>query len=84
MKKQLKKELPRVERSLCEMLENWEDRHEKFFIVLDARYLDTMKSQWKEKEENKGHEKIKRVCPCYYYSCNIVQCSYIACTYVQS
>ena len=61
MKKQLTKELPRVEKALKEVLKNWEDDHERFFIMHDTRYLDTIEQQWKEKEANKSQEKVKRV-----------------------
>ena len=61
MKKLLKKELPRVEKGLRVMLEEWEGKHERLFMVKDARYLDTMKSQWMEKELTKSIEKKNRV-----------------------
>ena len=67
MKKQLMKELPRMERSLCDVLEDWEESHENFFMVFDARYLDTMKAQWEGKRLLKCHELIKKVCSCHYF-----------------
>jgi len=61
LKKQLNKELPRIEKTLKEMLKSWEDDHERFFMVHDNRYIDTLEQQWKEKETSKTMEKAKRV-----------------------
>ena len=61
MKKQLKKELPRVEKELNAVLEQWEEDHERYFMVNDGRYLDSIKLQWSEKEASKCQEKMKRV-----------------------
>ena len=61
IRKQLTKDLPRVERNLKEMLKCWEDDHERLFMVHDGRYLDTIEHQWKDKESNKNQEKLKRV-----------------------
>lgn len=61
LKKQVKKELPRVEKELNGVLEQWEEDHERFFIVHDSRYLDTVKLQWRDKENTKCSEKLKRV-----------------------
>ena len=61
LKKQLKKELPRVEKELRGVLEQWEEDHERFFMVKDGRYLDTMKMQWEARETEKCNEKAKRV-----------------------
>lgn len=61
MRKQLKKELPRVEKELDAALQQWEEDHERYFMVNDGRYLDTIKAQWSEKEASKCQEKIKRV-----------------------
>lgn len=64
MKKQLKKELPRVEKELNAVLAKWEEDHERFFMVYDSRYLDTIQFQWTEKKMTKCTEKVKRVsCP---------------------
>lgn len=61
MKKQLKKDLPRIEKELNGILEQWEEDHERYFMVNDGRYLDTIKMQWTEQEANKCQEKLKRV-----------------------
>lgn len=61
MKKQLKKELPKIEKELNTVLLQWEDDHERFFMVEDGRYLDTIKLQWDQKKEDKSNEKLKRV-----------------------
>lgn len=61
MKKNLKKELPRVEKELKSVLEQWEEDHERFFMVNDGRYLDTIKLQWNERQATKCTEKVKRV-----------------------
>ena len=62
MKKHLKKELPRVEKELKTVLEQWEEDHERFFMVNDGRYLDTIRLQWNERQASKCTEKAKRVC----------------------
>ena len=61
MKKQLKKELPRIEKELNTVLMQWEEDHERFFMVHDSRYLDSIQLQWEEKKMNKCNEKAKRV-----------------------
>ena len=61
MKKHLKKELPRVEKELSTVLTEWEEDHERFFMVHDSRYLDTIQLQWAEKKITKCTEKVKRV-----------------------
>lgn len=61
LKKQLKKELPRIEKELKAVLAQWEEDHERFFMVQDSRYLDTIQLQWTEKKLTKCTEKVKRV-----------------------
>lgn len=53
--------LHQVERELKSVLNEWENDHERHFIVWDARYLDTIQRQWEEKNSTKEMEKIKRV-----------------------
>jgi uncharacterized protein YqgV (UPF0045/DUF77 family) len=65
MKKQIKKELPRVEKELNSVLAEWEEDHERFFMVHDNRYLDTIQLQWAEKKLTKCTEKVKRVSSTY-------------------
>lgn len=60
VKKQLKKELPRIEKELNTVLVQWEEDHERFFMVHDSRYLDSIQLQWEEKKMNKCNEKAKR------------------------
>lgn len=60
LKKQLKKELPRIEKELKAVLAQWEEDHERFFMVQDSRYLDTIQLQWTEKKLTKCTEKVKR------------------------
>lgn len=43
------------------MLAMWENDHERYFVVRDSRYLDTIQHQWEEKNEQKEKEKIQRV-----------------------
>ena len=43
------------------MLSEWENDHERYFIIKDTRYLDTIEHQWQEKNEVKEKEKMKRV-----------------------
>ena len=43
------------------MLAMWENDHERYFVVRDSRYLDTIQNQWEEKNEQKEKEKIQRV-----------------------
>ena len=59
----MKKDLPKVEKELKGVLEQWEEDHERYFVVSDSRYLDTIARQWVEKDEQKEKEKIKRVSP---------------------
>lgn len=61
LKKHIKKELPRVEKELNAVLVQWEEDHERFFMVHDSRYLDTIQLQWTEKKMIKCNEKVKRV-----------------------
>lgn len=63
MKLQLKKDLPKVEKELKAVLGQWEEDHERYFVISDVRYLDTIARQWSEIEEQKEKEKIKRVSP---------------------
>ena len=39
----------------------WERDHERYFVVRDNRYLDTIECQWEERNEQKEMEKIQRV-----------------------
>ena len=44
------------------MLTEWENDHERYFVVSDTRYLDTIDRQWEEKNVLKEKEKMNRVC----------------------
>lgn len=59
--KQIKKDLLKLEKSLTIELRQWEEDCEKYFIVQDNRYLDTIHSQWEESGKQKQIEKTKRV-----------------------
>ena len=43
------------------MLTMWERDHERYFVVKDSRYLDTIEGQWEEKNEQREKEKMERV-----------------------
>ena len=43
------------------MLTEWENDHERYFVIQDTRYLDTIERQWEEKNQQKEQEKLKRV-----------------------
>ena len=66
LRQQLKKDLPKVEKELKKELEQWEEDHERYFVVADTRYLDTISRQWSEREEQRVLEKMKRVSPFYF------------------
>ena len=61
LKQQLKKDLPKIEKELKTALGQWEDDHERYFVIADTRYLDTITRQWEERDQQKEKEKIKRV-----------------------
>ena len=63
MRQQLKKDLPRVEKDIKAVLKQWEEDHERYFLIEDVRYLDTIARQWSERDEQKKREKINRVSP---------------------
>ena len=50
-----------MEKEINTVLMQWEEDHERFFMVHDSRYLDTVKMQWNEKQVTKVNEKMKRV-----------------------
>ena len=52
-----------MEKELKAVLGQWEEDHERYFVISDVRYLDTIARQWSEIEEQKEKEKIKRVSP---------------------
>lgn len=43
------------------MLSQWEEDHERHFIVLDRRFLDVLEEQIEERTYKKEKEKIKKV-----------------------
>ena len=61
MQKQVKKDLAKLEKSLTSELRQWEEDCERYFIVQDSRYLDTIKSQWEETGKQKQIEIAKKV-----------------------
>ena len=64
LRKQLEKELPRAERELKGVLSQWEEDHERHFIVLDTRFLDLLEQQIEERSCKKESEKMKKVYMC--------------------
>lgn len=60
MQKQVKKDLIKLEKTLTLELKQWEEDCERYFIVKDSRYLDTIKTQWEETGKQKQLEKAKR------------------------
>ncbi len=50
-----------VEKELRSVLKEWENDHERHFVVFDCRYLDTIEQQWDERTTIKEKEKMKRV-----------------------
>ncbi len=52
---------PQIEKELRSVLQEWENDHERHFVVKDSRYLDTINRQWEEKNATKEVEKMKRV-----------------------
>ena len=39
----------------------WEEDHERHFVVLDTRFLDLMEQQIEERSQKKENEKMKKV-----------------------
>ncbi|CAI8041453.1 Protein regulator of cytokinesis 1 [Geodia barretti] len=60
LRKQLEKELPRTERELSGVVTQWEEDHERHFVVLDTRFLDLMEEQIEERSLKKETEKMKK------------------------
>ena len=58
-----------IEKELRGTLIQWEEDHERYFLVEDTRFLDTIQEQWEERSSSKEKEKMKRV------SCGCVPCS---------
>ena len=42
-------------------MSQWEEDHERHFVVLDTRFLDLMEQQIKERSQKKENEKMKKV-----------------------
>ena len=61
MQKQVKKDLAKLEKTLTSELKQWEEDCERYFIVQDTRYLDTIKTQWEETGKQKQIEIAKKV-----------------------
>ncbi len=61
LQKQIKKDLGKLEKGLTAELKQWEEDCERYFIVQDSRYLDTIQSQWEQTGKQKQMEKEKRV-----------------------
>lgn len=53
--------MPRAEKELKDVLSQWEEDHERHFIVLDRRFLDVLEEQIEERTYKKEKEKIKKV-----------------------
>ena len=60
LKKQVQKDLPKVENELKTVLTQWEQDHERYLIVHDERYLDTIDRQWGEKKQLEEQEKLEK------------------------
>ena len=43
------------------MLTQWEQDHERYLIVHNERYLDTIDRQWGEKKQLEEQEKLEKV-----------------------
>lgn len=50
-----------VENELKSVLSQWEQDHERYLIVRDERYLDTIERQWGEKRHLEEQEKLEKV-----------------------
>ena len=57
----MEKELPKLEKQLKAVLLQWEEDHERYFVVNDTRYLDTMEYQMMERSQEREQEKMKKV-----------------------
>jgi protein regulator of cytokinesis 1 len=55
------KDLPKVEKKLHAILEEWENDHCRHFIIKDQRYIDELDSCWTNYNQTKEEEKVKRV-----------------------
>ena len=64
LRKQLEKELPRVEKELKTVVLQWEEDHERHFIIHDIHFLDVMEQQNEESSHKREKEKIKKVTEC--------------------
>ncbi|XP_063216139.1 protein regulator of cytokinesis 1-like isoform X1 [Bacillus rossius redtenbacheri] len=59
-RKKIQKDLPKIEKNLLDYLKVYEKKHKAPFM-LDGQVLsEVIKNQWKEREENKEHEKQAR------------------------
>lgn len=61
LKKQLEKELPRTEKELRTVIGQWEEDHERHFVIHDTRFLDLMEQQIEDRCSKKEMEKMKKV-----------------------
>ena len=61
LRKQLEKELPRIEKELKTVILQWEEDHERHFIIHDTHFLDVMEQQNEESSHKREKEKIKKV-----------------------
>lgn len=61
LRKQLEKELPKLEKELKASLLQWEEDHERYFIVHDSHYLDALELEVMERLSTREKEKIKKV-----------------------
>ena len=43
------------------MVTQWEEDHERHFVVFDTRFLDLMEEQIEERSQKKETEKMKKV-----------------------
>jgi hypothetical protein len=55
------KDLPKVEKKLHAILEEWENDHCRHFIIKDQRYIDELDTCWTNYNQTKEEEKVKRV-----------------------
>ncbi|XP_065183072.1 protein regulator of cytokinesis 1-like [Sycon ciliatum] len=61
LRKQISKELPKVEKDLRIVVQDWEASNKHSFQINDARYLDSIEMQWDSHAQRKEAEKTKRL-----------------------
>ena len=54
LRKQLERDLPKLEKELKSVLLQWEEDHERYFMVEDSRYIDAMEAKMKVRFSGEG------------------------------